>query len=148
MDMRDLELRNERSSTVHVRRGDAVEALAGTIWLTQEGMLEDVILTPGQRFVAAERGTVVLSAMNAPAVVRFGGPQHDMAPQVIEPGHVVSIHAHARELRRAEFAHLAHAAYAAVARILGRVRDTLRGHESDRTRVRPCAHGGRACSLS
>jgi hypothetical protein len=43
-------------------RGLAIECRQGILWVTQEGDPKDYILEPGQRFVVARRGSVVVEA--------------------------------------------------------------------------------------
>ena len=43
-------------------RGLSVVCMEGMLWITQEGDLKDYVLAPGQRFVVARRGSVVVGA--------------------------------------------------------------------------------------
>lgn len=43
-------------------RGLSVVSMEGMLWITQEGDLKDYVLQPGQRFVVARRGSVVVGA--------------------------------------------------------------------------------------
>src|SRR3972149_1322912 len=43
-------------------RGLSVVCKEGMVWITQEGDLKDYVLAPGQRFVVARRGSVVVGA--------------------------------------------------------------------------------------
>ena len=79
----------EHPITVHLSPGATVTAIAGTVWLTQEGMIEDIVLRPGQQFVVPAKGAQVLSAVDASALVR-----------------IADVHAQARALRRAELRRL------------------------------------------
>ena len=47
-----------------------VRALSGGVWVTQAGNPFDVILAPGERFVAARRGKIVVQALED-SVVRM-----------------------------------------------------------------------------
>jgi len=92
MDMRELtreqtgtliELMPDRPLAVRLTPGAKVGVAAGTVWLTQEGMLEDVVLTAGGEFVVPAKGMQVLGAVEGTALVR-----------------IADIHAQARALRR------------------------------------------------
>ena len=69
--------------------GAKVSVAAGTVWLTQEGMHDDIVLTPGREFVVPVKGMQVISAVDAPALVR-----------------IADIHQQARALRRSELRRL------------------------------------------
>ena len=84
-----VSLMPERPLSVRLTPGATVSVAAGTVWLTQEGMLDDIVLTPGDEFVVPLKGTQVISAVDAPALVR-----------------IADIHAQARALRRHELRRL------------------------------------------
>jgi hypothetical protein len=48
----------------HVRaeRGRRLEVVSGTIWITQDGDLRDIVLGPGEAFDFDRRGDALLSA--------------------------------------------------------------------------------------
>ena len=47
---------------VHAEKGRRVECLAGSIWITQDGDLRDVVLAAGEAFDFDRRGDALLSA--------------------------------------------------------------------------------------
>ncbi len=47
---------------VHSEPGRRVECLSGSIWITQDGDLRDVVLTAGEAFEFDRRGDALLSA--------------------------------------------------------------------------------------
>ena len=47
---------------VHGERGKRVECLAGSIWITQDGDLRDIVLEAGDAFDFDRRGDALLSA--------------------------------------------------------------------------------------
>ena len=54
--------------------GWAVASMAGTIWLTQEGVATDVILHKGDKFDVAQKGSIVLHAVDGPGRVDVTKP--------------------------------------------------------------------------
>jgi hypothetical protein len=50
------------------RRGTRVESRRGALWVTQDGDLRDVVLTPGQSHVIEHDGPVLLQALDAALV--------------------------------------------------------------------------------
>lgn len=51
--------------------GTEVCAVAGTVWITQEGDQRDVILQPGDRFTLDRAGLALLVALEEAAAVRL-----------------------------------------------------------------------------
>ena len=47
---------------VHGDKGRRVELLSGSLWITQDGDLRDVVLAPGEAFAFDRRGDALLSA--------------------------------------------------------------------------------------
>jgi hypothetical protein len=47
---------------VHGDQGRRVELLSGSLWITQDGDLRDVVLAPGEAFDFDRRGDALLSA--------------------------------------------------------------------------------------
>ena len=47
---------------VHAKKGRRVECVTGSIWITQDGDLRDVVLGPGEAFAFDRRGDALLSA--------------------------------------------------------------------------------------
>jgi hypothetical protein len=54
--------------------GSAIFTLSGEVWITQEGMQDDVVLGPGQRFDVHSRASIVASATKEPASVYVACP--------------------------------------------------------------------------
>jgi hypothetical protein len=48
--------------TLHLLPGSTVFAVRGEAWITQDGLCEDIIVTPGRAFVVPGRGSLVISA--------------------------------------------------------------------------------------
>src|SRR4051812_17106886 len=48
-----------------------VRCVRGNIWVTQEGDARDIVLAPGEQFVPARRGKVVIQALSHDAAVRL-----------------------------------------------------------------------------
>lgn len=57
--------------------GSGIFGMTGEAWLTQEGVYEDVILKPGDRFDVRDGGPVVISATHATAIVYVARADHD-----------------------------------------------------------------------
>ena len=47
------------------RRGDRIECLSGTLWITQDGDPRDTVLGTGESFTADRDGRLLASAMGA-----------------------------------------------------------------------------------
>ena len=84
-----LQLAPDNPVVLRLAPGSRVSVTAGTVWLTQEGMIDDIVLTPGREFVVPLHGTQVVSAVDTPATAR-----------------IADIHAQARALRRRELRRL------------------------------------------
>ena len=54
-------------------RGQVVTCLRGIVWLTHESMPGDYVLLPGQEFVVARRGLLLVQGLRD-AVVRIADP--------------------------------------------------------------------------
>jgi hypothetical protein len=53
-----------------INHGDAILVTQGTLWVTQEGDLQDYVLSAGERFIADRHGMVVVEALTD-ASMRF-----------------------------------------------------------------------------
>ena len=66
-------LARNRALSLTLPPGSRVRAHAGTVWLTQEGLVEDVMLAPGEKFEVKRRSchasSRVLPTLHAPAQV-------------------------------------------------------------------------------
>lgn len=89
----------------HSSPGSAVYAIDGLLWVTQEGLVDDVVLKPGQRFDVRQPGLIVASAVEEPArmyIAADDSPARDMMAMTTESVEV--LHSRAHELRRQELA--------------------------------------------
>ena len=86
-----LALEGNTPVSLSLATGSSIAGVAGIVWLTQEGVAQDVVLGAGQEFHVVQHGTIVLNALEVPGRVR-----------------VTNIHARARCLRRRELSRLAH----------------------------------------
>lgn len=80
--------------------GSAIFAYSGEVWITQEGMQEDVILAAGERFDVRSRASIVASATKSPARVYVACPA-DAAASIDEDLFAL-LHRRARRLRTEE----------------------------------------------
>ena len=84
-----LTLAKGRVRHLHAEAGRRIECLSGSIWITQDGDLRDVVLETGEAFEFEHRGNALVSAFadsrylvlsEAKDLARSAGPLH--APQV------------------------------------------------------------------
>jgi len=89
----------------HLSPGSAVYAINGLLWVTQEGLVDDIVLESGQRFDVRHDGLIVASAVDEPALA-YLSVDDSTAPGMIAmtPGLVQALHRRASELRRQELA--------------------------------------------
>ena len=83
-------------------KGSAILASRGDLWITQEGMRDDVILRPGDRFNVKGRGLILVSA------TRRGSAQFIVAPPARARLFDRAVHLAWQQLRRwvgASFGH-------------------------------------------
>jgi hypothetical protein len=100
-------LGRNRPLSLHLVHGTRVRALSGTLWLTQEGLGEDVMLAPGERFDVKRKGLIVMNAVAGSGSVCIETPTHTAANRVVlTPELVWAIEAKARRLRQQEMARL------------------------------------------
>lgn len=59
--------------TVERSRHQIVRCVENRLWLTQEGLLDDIVLLPGESFALEGHGKVVLEAVGGPARVALSG---------------------------------------------------------------------------
>ena len=117
-----VDVRCGKPMSVQLPLGAAVYVVSGELWITQEGLYEDIVLAPGKRFDVERRGSIVLSAICDTAVAWFVP-----APAIASRGTLpAGYHAVAAALRRRELARLVRLAHATVKRLLRRLRLTLR----------------------
>lgn len=65
-------------------KGLQITAVAGAVWLTQDGDLRDVVLTKGQSFILDRPGRAVVYALKDAAIV-VGPAGHITAAQFAVP---------------------------------------------------------------
>jgi hypothetical protein len=100
--------------------GAAIFALMGTVWLTQEGLRDDIVLMPGDRFGVKSDALILASAVRGGAVVHVVQPS---AARVHAHADVYDFaRAHAHDLRRDEIRRLAGVARRAIAAWITRMR--------------------------
>jgi hypothetical protein len=102
---RIVSLNRSQPLAFHVLPGSAVYAVDGLLWVTQEGLMDDVVLKPGQRFDVRHEGLIVATAVEEPARVYIAAddtPARDMMAITTESMQV--LHRRALELRRQEVA--------------------------------------------
>ena len=101
---RIVSLARSQPLAFHLSPGAAVYAVDGLLWVTQEGLIEDVVLRPGQRFDVQHEGLIVASAVEEPARVYIAAPDSPTRDMVITAGVVQILRRRALELRRHEIA--------------------------------------------
>jgi hypothetical protein len=90
----------------HASPGSAVYAIDGLLWLTQEGLIDDVVLAPGGRFDVRQTGLIVVSGVEEPALAYVAKAKRaDRGRSVaITSERFHAAEREARELRRRELA--------------------------------------------
>jgi hypothetical protein len=109
--------------TLHVPDGTALFALRGEAWITQEGLRDDIILAPGQRFVAHGRGALVVSATRAPVDLLMVRPA--LARAYPSADVYEFARSYAAHLRRQAIARAAATAAAALRSLVARARGSM-----------------------
>ena len=115
-------LGRNRALSLHLPPGSRVRAHSGTLWLTQEGLVDDVILATGENFEVKRQGLIVVNAVAEPGSVYIETPKKTAERGVIvTPELVAAIEAKARRLRQQEIARLLGLAGRLVLRIMYRI---------------------------
>ena len=86
--------------------GSAIFAYSGEVWITQEGMYEDVILGPGQRFDVHSRAPILASSTKKRSAAVYVACARD-ATQRPDSDVFAVLHARARRLRAEELRKIA-----------------------------------------
>lgn len=108
--------------TLRVPAGTAIFALRGEAWITQEGLLDDIIVRAGQRFVASGSGALVVSATREAADLLIVRPAIARA----YPGDLYEFaRAYAVQLRRDEIARAGRAVTSALRSLVARMRAAM-----------------------
>jgi hypothetical protein len=111
-------LRRDRAFSLRLSSGSVVRASSGVVWLTQEGLIEDVVLKTGDRFTTTGSGLVVMNAVEGSASVFVELPAKATRTEpMITPELVAAIEAKARRLRQEELARLLNVARLWIVRI-------------------------------
>ena len=81
------------------RRSEMIRCLYGTLWITQEGDMQDYILEPGQDFWVTKSGTLIVQALEN-SKFKFSLnelPDHiEINQQPIQQVHHASVRQHLR----------------------------------------------------
>ena len=68
-----LALNTHQIASTTEARGQALEVVRGSVWITLDGKFDDYVLNPGERLPINSRGRVVIQAL-APTEVKFVRP--------------------------------------------------------------------------
>ena len=98
-------------------KGSAIFAYRGEIWITQEGMFDDVILAPGERFDVKNRELILATATQGSAYLVVAEPLR--AAECSDRDLFAFLRRGARRLRREQF----DAAVSAARRLLSGLAD-------------------------
>jgi len=118
-----LDLTSE-SVPLRVAIGSAIVSYRGTVWITQEGLYDDVILQPGERFVVRSDTLILMSATSGSAKVLVASPL-DARAGTSEDIHSL-LRARARRLRTEALGEIARAAHAWLSRQSAEAAATIR----------------------
>ena len=69
LDIKPVRLAARTVHCIEGGKGLQVTAVAGDVWLTQDGDLRDVVLTRGQSFILDRQGRAVVYALKEAAIV-------------------------------------------------------------------------------
>ena len=120
-------LARNRALSLSLPPGSRVRAHSGTVWLTQEGLVEDVMLAPGENFEVKRQGLIVVNSIVEPGSVCIEAPHEPAVSGVIlTPELVAAIEAKARRLRHREIARVLGLGRSLVLRIVHRISDLVR----------------------
>ena len=86
---------------LHLPVGSAIFVYLGQVWITQEGMREDVILGPGERFNVRSDLLILASAIRGNAFVYVAYPAEAAAS--VDSDVLTLLHRRARSLRVEQF---------------------------------------------
>ena len=119
-----LEIDQTHPLSVRVPVGSAVHCIAGRAWLTQEGLLDDVVLAAGEKFAVRQKGIVVMSGIRGAALVYLSTSTQERADEAVifTRDFLDAAHTRAAELRREELARLAGVAWGFVMRLVKRIK--------------------------
>jgi Protein of unknown function (DUF2917) len=124
---RVIDLESGKPLSLHLPRGSVVYSVLGTLWITQEGLVDDIVLKAGEQFAVRAKGQLVVSAVDGAALAYIAAPGEAIpplpatAPQVLD-----ALTARAVRLRRQEMARFARLAAAVIARTARRLKTLWR----------------------
>jgi hypothetical protein len=96
-----------RPVSLRLPAGALVRGLSGTVWLTQEGHIHDVVLQPGNDFETTQHGLVVMNGIDNVATVYVESSQDEARRRLIVPPELnAHFEAQARRMRNQEIARL------------------------------------------
>jgi len=104
--------------------GSAIFTLSGEVWITQEGMQDDVVLGPGQRFDVHSRASIVASATKEPASVYVACPADAFAS--VDDDLLALLRRRARRLRAEDFDRTLRATRKLIAKLFARAAASIR----------------------
>ena len=115
-----LEIDQTHPLSVRVPVGSAVHCIAGRAWLTQEGLLDDVVLAAGEKFVSRQKGIIVMSGIRGAALVYLSAGTQERTDEAVifTPDFLEAAHTRAVELRHEELARLAGVVWGFVVRLV------------------------------
>ena len=117
-----LEINQTRPLLLRVPVGTAVHCVSGRVCLTQEGALDDVVLAAGEKFVARQKGLIVLNGTCGEALVYLSAGTQERADEAVifTRDFLDAAHTRAAALRHEELARLAGVAWGFVIRLAKR----------------------------
>jgi hypothetical protein len=80
-----IHLKKHQHLHLHRACGWTVRALSGTIWITQDGDIRDIVLEDGQSFILDRNRTAVLSAFNDAKFLLWRGPCRQPVLRQVSP---------------------------------------------------------------
>jgi len=119
-----LEIDQTGPLSVHAPLGSAVHCITGRVWLTQEGLSDDIELAAGEKFVARQKGLIVMNSIRGGALVYLSAGTRERADDAVIFTHdfLDAVQTRAAELRREELARLAGVAWDFVKRLVKRTK--------------------------
>jgi len=119
-----LEIDQTCPLAVCVPVGSAVHCITGRAWLTQEGLLDDVVLAAGEKFVVRQKGLIVMNAICGATLVYLSASSQERADGAVifTRDFLDAAHARAAELRHEELARLADVAWGFMVRLVKRTK--------------------------
>lgn len=81
--------------------GSSIVAYSGTIWVTQEGLLDDVVLRAGGRFAVRSTRRIVISAWRGVARMQIVAPAYATDGHLIDMARERAKHLRAEAIRSA-----------------------------------------------